>query len=206
MPERKTKGQVVEEFRIQSIHEAAMRVIARKGLAQTTMQEIADEAGIAKGTIYLYFQDRTRLLESLADSTFARLTEQVAPIWQQPSSVAERILEIVRTQLLFFEENQEYFRVFHSFAADPDMRCRREQNPRWLAHIAHFEQLLSEGMRKREIRRQNPRRLAEFIADAFRALVFRRVLEPETAPPVEEDVELVVSTILRGILTERKSK
>ena len=40
-----------------------MRVIARKGMAAATMQEIADEAGVAKGTIYLYFRDRDELVE-----------------------------------------------------------------------------------------------------------------------------------------------
>lgn len=206
MPERKTKGQVVEEFRIQSIHEAAVRVIARKGLAQTTMQDIADEAGIAKGTIYLYFQDRTRLLESLADATFHRLTAQVCPIFDHPVSVAERIETVVRTQLLFFEENQEFFRVFQSFVGDPDMRCRREQNPGWLGYLSRLEQLLAEGMRKREIRKQDPQRLAAFIADAFRALVLRRMLDAGASPPVDQDVQLVVSTILHGMLTERKSR
>lgn len=206
MPERKTKGQVVEEFRIRSIHEAAVRVIARKGLAQTTMQDIADEAEIAKGTIYLYFQDRTRLLESLADATFDRLTEEVCPIFDQPASVADRILAVVRTQLVFFESNQEFFRVFQSFVGDPEMRCRREQNPGWIGYLNRLEQLLAEGMRKREIRKQDPRRLAAFVADAFRALVLRRMLEGDTAPPVDEDVQLVGSTILHGVLTERKPR
>ncbi len=49
----KSKEEVVQEFRVQSLQEAAMRVIARKGMAAATMAEIAKEAGVAKGTIYL---------------------------------------------------------------------------------------------------------------------------------------------------------
>ena len=63
MPCPKSKEEVVQEFRIQSIQDATMRVIARKGMAAATMQEIADEAGVAKGTIYLYFRDRDELVE-----------------------------------------------------------------------------------------------------------------------------------------------
>ena len=58
MATSKSKEEVVHDFRVQSIQDAAMRVIARKGMAAATMQEIAEEAGVAKGTIYLYFRDR----------------------------------------------------------------------------------------------------------------------------------------------------
>ena len=50
MASSKSKDEVVSEFRIQSIQEAAMRVIARKGMSAATMADIASEAGIAKGT------------------------------------------------------------------------------------------------------------------------------------------------------------
>jgi len=61
----RSKEEVVQEFRVQSIRDAAMRVIARKGMAAATMQEIADEAGVAKGTIYLYFRDKESLFQEL---------------------------------------------------------------------------------------------------------------------------------------------
>ena len=54
----KSKEDVVQEFRVQSIQEAAIRVISRKGMAAATMQEIAAEAGVAKGTIYLLPRSR----------------------------------------------------------------------------------------------------------------------------------------------------
>ena len=42
-----------------------MRVIARKGMSAATMQDIAEEAGVAKGTIYLYFRDKETLFQEL---------------------------------------------------------------------------------------------------------------------------------------------
>ncbi|MGZ7032185.1 MAG: helix-turn-helix domain-containing protein, partial [Thermoanaerobaculia bacterium] len=41
------------EFRTQTICDAAMRVVARKGVRNVTVQDIADEAGVAKGTVYI---------------------------------------------------------------------------------------------------------------------------------------------------------
>src|ERR1043166_9324407 len=69
----KSKEDVVQEFRVQSIQEAAIRVISRKGMAAATMQEIAEEAGVAKGTIYLYFRDREELVEKTFENAMSQL-------------------------------------------------------------------------------------------------------------------------------------
>ena len=76
IPRHKSKEEVVQEFRIQSIQEATMRVIARKGMAAATMQEIAEEAGVAKGTIYLYFRDRDELVEKTFETAIEQLIGQ----------------------------------------------------------------------------------------------------------------------------------
>jgi AcrR family transcriptional regulator len=76
---RKTKEEVLEEFRIASIQEAAMAVIGRKGIDDTTIQDIADEAGIAKGTVYVYFRDREELLAKTGDRLFENLLNELIP-------------------------------------------------------------------------------------------------------------------------------
>ena len=73
----KSKEEVVHDYRVQSIQEATMRVIARKGMAAATMQEIAEEAGVAKGTIYLYFRDRDELVEKTFESAITELHARV---------------------------------------------------------------------------------------------------------------------------------
>ena len=65
-----TKGAIVEQFRCQSIREAAMRVVSRKGYDHVTVQDIADEAGVAKGTVYLYFKSREDVLEKTMSFSF----------------------------------------------------------------------------------------------------------------------------------------
>jgi AcrR family transcriptional regulator len=46
---------------------AAHRCFARRGLHETTMQEIADEAGLSAGALYRYFDGKEALIEALAD-------------------------------------------------------------------------------------------------------------------------------------------
>src|ERR1700694_5733609 len=110
----KSKEEVVQEFRIQSIQEAAMRVIARKGMSAATMQEIAREAGVAKGTIYLYFRDRDELVVRTFETAIGELQRRVDAALERDLPFDEKLREIIRSQLAFFGEYAEFFRLYMS--------------------------------------------------------------------------------------------
>lgn len=59
--------------RYEEILDAAARVLVEKGLSAATMSDVATEAGVAKGTVYLYFDSKERLLSGLG----ARYTERL---------------------------------------------------------------------------------------------------------------------------------
>ena len=63
----KTKQQVVSEFRRAEIVDAARSIFARKGFVRGIMDEIAKEAGIAKGTLYLYFRSEAEIYRAVLD-------------------------------------------------------------------------------------------------------------------------------------------
>src|SRR5436190_23566738 len=110
----KSKEEVVQEFRIHTIQEATMRVIARKGMAAATMQEIAEEAGIAKGTIYLYFRDREELVEKTFETAIGQLHNRLDAAMEVAGSFEERLRALITAQFSFFSENREFFRLYHS--------------------------------------------------------------------------------------------
>ncbi len=61
------------EVRREEILDAAARVLIGKGLSAATMSDVAVEAGVAKGTVYLYFDSKEQLLSGLG----ARYTEEL---------------------------------------------------------------------------------------------------------------------------------
>src|SRR6266576_4508432 len=110
----RSKEDVVQEFRIHSIKEAAMRVIARKGMSAATMQDIAKEAGIAKGTIYLYFRDRDELVERTFETAIGQLHERVDAALALDLPIEEKLRAVFGAQMAFFRENAEFFRLYLS--------------------------------------------------------------------------------------------
>src|SRR4051794_30832060 len=110
----KSKEDVVQEFRVQSIQEAAIRVISRKGMASATMQEIAEEAGVAKGTIYLYFRDRDELVEKTFETAIGELHKRIDAALEGDGPFAQRLRAVITAKLAFFNENREFFRLYHT--------------------------------------------------------------------------------------------
>ncbi|MBB6730037.1 TetR/AcrR family transcriptional regulator [Cohnella zeiphila] len=66
--------------RKQQIVEAALKCFSRKGFRATSIQEIVDELGMAKGSIYFYFKSKEDLLLSVIESFGERLMAEMAPL------------------------------------------------------------------------------------------------------------------------------
>ena len=199
----RSKEEVVHEFRIQTIRDAAMRVIARKGMNAATMQEIADEAGIAKGTIYLYFRDRDDLVEKTFESAMTDLHDRVDVALETEGTFEVKFRAVLAAQIGFFQANREFFRLYMSLrypegTAQQQRRQKRHCQPQYKSRVERIAAALQDAMNRGEIRRMDPMRLALFIIEGSSAVIIERVLD-EAPPPEEDDIELIAGTILGGV-------
>lgn len=104
MARRGELGRRDPEARRQAILEAALDVFAAEGFAAAKLDDVADKAGVAKGTIYLHFKDKQDLFEQMVrEAVFpviARL-EELAKLPDLPAELALRAMfEVFRTQVL----------------------------------------------------------------------------------------------------------
>ena len=180
-----------------------MRVISRKGMSAATMQEIADEAGVAKGTIYLYFRDRDELVEKTFDTAMAQLTERIDAALGKDISFEEKIREVISAKLTFFRDNREFFRLYLSLRmpeGSPQRQRRQKKNcqPQYQDRARRLGTALEEAMKRGEIRDIDPFRLALFIIEGSTAIVLERLSE-ESSPALDADVETMVGLILDGV-------
>ena len=204
MASTKSKEEVVHDFRVQSIQEATMRVIARKGMAAATMQEIADEAGVAKGTIYLYFRDRDELVEKTFESAMSQLHARVDAAIEMPGvPFAQKLRSMLSAVSGFFGENREFFRLYISMRfpegnAQQQRRQKRTCQPQYQARVQRIAEVVGQAMERGEIGVTDPRRLALFIIEGSNAVIIERVMS-ETPSSGDDDVDFLVNTILGGI-------
>jgi len=84
---------VSDERKVQIIN-AAEDVFTRKGFDQARMDDIAEETGLSKGTLYLYFKSKDDLIIAILDRMFQREFRQLENLNQEGLSATDEIWKI----------------------------------------------------------------------------------------------------------------
>src|ERR1700688_2304758 len=110
----KTKREVVLEFRCAEILAAARKVFAKRGFDSATVDDIAAAAGVAKGTLYLYFHSKREIyFEALRRDVLA-LHEETNSRVAACDAVAEKIRAFIATRVKYLEANRDFFKIYYS--------------------------------------------------------------------------------------------
>src|SRR6476659_9821062 len=93
------------------ILDAAVRVFAQEGFYNAKVSQIAHAAGVADGTIYLYFKSKDDLLISLFENRMERINENLRLALASETSAAARLRRVVRLHLELVESNRHMAEV-----------------------------------------------------------------------------------------------
>lgn len=94
------------------ILEAAIRCFARKGFHATSIQEIADELGMAKGSIYFYFKSKDDLLISVFEYYVEMLFDRMEGLPEERGlPPRERLMLQLERQFAFFRDQLDFMRM-----------------------------------------------------------------------------------------------
>jgi len=177
-----------------AILEAAASVCARNGAAQLRMEEIAASAGVAVGTLYNYFEDRSALVRALLELRTATLLEGLDAASQHEAPFLERLAAFVQALGDHFEANRHLLGVLlgeesHGQEAKAKaLSCRRSVTQEILVRA---EALMSDGVRARALRDGDPAAYAVMLVGMVRGMVIMRTLSTGTAPLTDTAPEMV---------------
>ncbi len=98
------------------IFEAAIRLFAKKGATQLPIRELAEAAGVARGTIYNNLGSLDALFEQVAGKLASEMTERLACVRESMSDPAERLSHGIRFFIRRAHEEPDWGRFFVRFA------------------------------------------------------------------------------------------
>lgn len=101
-----------KEARREVILDAAEVVIRERGFESATMDDIAEKAELGKGTLYLYFKNKTSIYVAICERGSRKLNEEMGSVLTLEMSGLKMIEEIGHTYLAFIRENPHYFHAF----------------------------------------------------------------------------------------------
>ena len=109
-----SKAAVVTDFRRGQIMDAARESFGNNGLSRTTVDDIAKRAGVAKGTVYLYFKSKQEILRQVLDEDLTQLHDDTVPVTSAPGPLDARLEAFLTGALTLFDRRRDFFENVHA--------------------------------------------------------------------------------------------
>ena len=199
MTETKIKRKhLLNQITRKAIQEAVVNLVTRTGTRKVTMDQVAAEAGMSKGCIYIYFRNKKELLESVKAASFKPLGDQVQEILKGSLAPNHKIESIVYQLFSYFDENRGLFRFLLEEREIAQSQAMRQKNSRYRNFVERIAKVLDDGVATGMFRHMDSKKVASIFIEAMIAMTARRLLE-ESPGPLDEDVRLLIQVLFQGI-------
>lgn len=154
------------------ILDAAIKVFAEQGFHQATISQVAREAGVADGTIYLYFKNKADILSNFFSYRSRQVFDRFRQVVDEADSAEEKLRNLIRLHLSEFQRDRNMAVVFQREAL-----LARYVKDEYITEVTRmYMDILSEiirlGQAEGTIRKQLPQGLAKrFILGAVNEVI-----------------------------------
>jgi AcrR family transcriptional regulator len=199
MTETKIKRKhLLNQITRKAIQEAVVNLVTRTGTRKVTMDQVAAEAGMSKGCLYIHFRNKKELLESVKAASFKPLGDQVQEILKGSLAPNHKIESIVYQLFSYFDENRGLFRFLLEEREIAQSQAMRQKNSRYRNFVERIAKVLDDGVATGMFRHMDSKKVASIFIEAMIAMIARRLLE-ESPGPLDEDVRLLIQVLFQGI-------
>lgn len=155
------------ESKNRQIIDAAIEKFSEKGFAKTTMQEIAESAGVGKGTIYRFFDSKEDMVSGLIEAAITEITGLIRERLKSVSDPVEKLLTVISVELDYYERNRDLSKFlarevwgFQNKFADHIRNIRSNQGKL-------LEEIIRDGIDQKRLKEVDP----ETAAAAFEGMI-----------------------------------
>ncbi|HET6614167.1 MAG TPA: TetR/AcrR family transcriptional regulator [Kofleriaceae bacterium] len=182
------------------ILDAAERVFARRGFYNARVSEVAEGAGVADGTIYLYFRSKDDLLISLFESRMERVNIGLAEAIAGEESAPAKLSAFIAAYLDMVRENPAVAEVLTIELRQSSKFMKAYPNPRFSEFLRLLAGIIAEGQERGELAETIPAPFAaRAIFGSLDELALTWLLSGGDKFDIDRATEWVRAIILRGL-------
>ena len=155
-----------------AILEATDRLLARFGYKKMTIDDLAREVGIGKGSVYLHFESKEEIALSHVDRIVERVKTRLHDIAESKASPENRIRKmLVERVLMRFDSVQHYSQSMNELLAQVRSRLLERRKRYFVEEARIFAKVLVEGKASGAFKVKDPVEMSRTLLDATNALL-----------------------------------
>jgi AcrR family transcriptional regulator len=192
----------------QKILEAAREVFFRDGFMASNLDEVAQRAGVAKGTLYRYFESKAELYVEVLAHNGEIFKQRMHETASGPGNASDRIRRVAEFYFDHWIRNRDYFQIFwaienQSVIGELPPGVLGQVSELWAECIEILAAIIAEGVESGEFVESDPWEVANILWTVANALIqteksaTRRSLRRVS---LETAFEHAISLYLRGML------
>lgn len=180
-----------------AIFDAAIKIFSVSGYEGATMDDMAQEAGVAKGTLYYHFKSKEEIFKYIITEGVEVIKEQIAEASQKEEDALSKLKALCRLQLNLVYEKRDFFKVIMSQLWGQEVR-QLELREVIDNYINSIEKYIKEAMDEGIIKKGEPYFMAYiFFGLLCSAAVYELINKDKSN--IDEVSENLMMYILHGI-------
>jgi AcrR family transcriptional regulator len=181
----------------QIIMEAAIKEISEKGYIGATMDGIAANAGVAKGTLYYHFKTKEDLFNFIVEEGLSLIKKDIDQAVSNETDIIDKFRQLSFTQLKIIYENRDFFKVIMSQLWGIELR-QTELRLAVKDYISYLESYIKEAMVEKIIDIEDSHLLAYTFFGIMTSITVYELLNDKEFNSIE-DAEKIINYTLNGI-------
>ena len=192
---------MLKKNRREEILKSAISAFSRKGYHNTSISDIIEKAGIARGTFYLYFENKRQIFDSVLDNLIIELDHCIKKIelgQGLPSPLEQLKANLIRVLILFIE-NRDLTRILlrHATGLDADLDQKITEFYKNWAH--KIEEAINLGIKMGIVRDCNSTLISYCILGCIKEVIEHITLNRKDKPDINVIADELINFGLHGL-------
>jgi TetR/AcrR family fatty acid metabolism transcriptional regulator len=183
-----------------------VKVFAKKGFFASRVSEIAKAAGVADGTIYLYFKSKDEVLTSLFEDRMSRLLDVMRAEIEKLAGAPDRIRRLIELQLGLLEGERDLAEVVTVNLRQSTKLLKQYAARRFMEYLELMASVIAEGQQRGELRSDvSPRIMARAIFGALDGIALTWALGTHEPGGLHRAAGQLSDVLLAGLVKAAES-
>ena len=201
----KAKIRELYERRRGEILDAAGVVFSKNGFAKTTIDQIASQAGLGKGTVYQYFKSKKELFLSVGQEGVDKLKDEVLEEVEKEKDSIKKVEKAISAYLTFFEKNSNLVSIFMHEQSEFKKKVQKRYFEHYYGHINTMREIFKLAIKEKQIKDVNIDNAISVLIGMLNGLIYMWQIEGMRYS-LQSKIPMILEIFFTGVLKDEKKR